>query len=65
MHCVQFIKVTDGELAQTRLRLLLNQVTEVLLGVLALLNLRLQYFLQLMDFFECLCIPLLLLVSLL
>ena len=50
MHCVQFIQITDGELAQTGLRFLLNQVAKVLLSVLTLLHFGLENFLQLVDF---------------
>jgi len=65
VHGVKFVQVTDGELAQTRFGFLLDQITKVLLGVLALLHLRLQNFLQLVDLFERLGVPLLLLSLLL
>ena len=52
MHRVKFIQVTDGELLEALLRFLFDEGLEVLLGVLSLLDLSLQDFLELVNFFK-------------
>ena len=69
MHCVQLIQVADSERIEALLRFLIDQAPKVLISVLSLLNLSLQYFLQLHDFVEgfgiALLVPLALLLRLL
>jgi len=65
VHRVQLIQVGHCKLIQTHLRLLLYQLSEVLLGMLALLDLCFEYFFELVDFIECLGVALLLTLSLL
>ena len=65
MHGVQLIQVADSERIEALLRFLVDQVPKVLISILALLNLSLQYFLQLHDFVEGFCIALLVPLALL
>lgn len=69
VHRVQLVQIAHGELLEALLRLLFYQLLEVLLRVLPLLDLRLQNFLQLVNFFQslriALLVPQLLLLSLL
>ena len=59
MHRVQFVQIAHCELLEALLWFLLDERLEVLLGVLALLYLRLEYLLQLVNFFQCFWVALL------
>lgn len=65
MHRVQFVQVLDCELVQTRFRLLGNQLTKVLFGMLALFNFGFQKLLELVNFFKRIGVTFLLSLSLL
>ena len=60
VHGVQLVQVAHCELVQTRLGLLLNQLSEVLFGIFALLDLSFQYFFQLLYFVKSKGVPFLL-----
>ena len=53
MHRVQFVQIAHCELLEALLRFQLDELLEVLLGVLSLLDLRLEDLLQLVNFFQC------------
>ena len=59
MHRVKFVQIAHRELFEALLRFLLDERLEMLLSVLALLYLRLEDLLQLMNFLQCFRVALL------
>lgn len=56
MHSVKLVQVVDCELVEAGLRFLLDQLSKMLFSMLALLDLSLEDFLELVDFFESCCV---------
>lgn len=62
---MQFVQIAHRELLEALLRFQLNELLEVLLGVLSLLDLRLEDLLQLVNFFKRFGVALLMALALL
>ena len=56
MHGVEFVEIAHSELVKYGLRLVFNELLEVLFRVLPLFNFSLEDLFQLMYFVQCLCV---------